>query len=94
MTHTRWAWIGVLLTPVGVLLALGLGVLIGNLLEGLLEGGSRRMWSESLWYTGDDAVKVALMIIPSWLLSLVAPAFGLWHGVGAVGRSSKKRSPP
>ena len=81
-THTRWAWVGVLLTPVGVLLALGLSVLIGNLV-GLLEGGEPvGTWSESVpWYTGDDAVKVALMIIPSWLLSLVAPAFGLWHGV-------------
>jgi invasion protein IalB len=29
-THTRWAWVGVLLAPVGVLLALGVGVLIGN----------------------------------------------------------------
>lgn len=89
-THTRWAWIGVLLTPVGVLLALGLGVLIGNLL-GLLEGGEPvGTWSESVpWYTGDDAVKVALMIIPSWLLSLVAPAFGLWHGVRASRSGSR-----
>lgn len=88
-THTRWAWVGVLLTPVGMLLALGLGVLIGSLV-GLLEGGEPvGTWSESVpWYTGDDALKVALMIIPSWLLSLVAPAFGLWHGV----RSSRSGS--
>lgn len=88
-THTRWAWVGVLLTPVGVLLALGVGVLIGSLV-GLLEGGEPvGTWGDSVpWYTGDDAVKVALMIIPSWLLSLVAPAFGLWHGV----RSSRSGS--
>jgi hypothetical protein len=81
-THTRWAWAGVLLTPVGVLLALGVGVLIGNLV-GLVEGGEPvGTWSESVpWYTGDDALKVALMLVPSWLLSLVAPAFGLRHGV-------------
>ena len=89
-THTRWAWVGVLLTPVGVLLALGLGVLIGNLV-GLLEGGEPvGTWSESVpWYTGDDALTVALMIIPSWLLSLVAPAFGLWHGVRASRSGSR-----
>ena len=89
-THTRWAWVGVLLTPVGVLLALGLGVLIGNLV-GLLEGGEPvGTWSESVpWYTGDDALKVALTIIPSWLLSLVAPAFGLWHGVRASRSGSR-----
>lgn len=37
-------------------------------------------------------MKVALMTIPSWLLSLVAPAFGLWHGVRSsrCGSSSGK----
>ena len=79
-----------LLTPVGVLLALGLGVLIGNLV-GLLEGGEPvGTWEESVpWYTGNDAQKVALMIIPAWLLSLVAPAFGLWHGVRASRSGSR-----
>jgi hypothetical protein len=88
-THTRWAWVGVVVTPVGVLLALGLGVLIGNLV-GLLEGSEVvGTWEDSVpWYTGDDAFKVALMIVPSWLLSLVAPVFGLWHGV----RSSRSGS--
>ncbi|MCU0263966.1 MAG: hypothetical protein MUF09_09910 [Candidatus Nanopelagicales bacterium] len=87
--HTRWAWAGVLLTPVGVLLALGVGVLIGNLV-GLLEGSEVvGPWQDAVpWYTGDDALKVALMVVPSWLLSLVAPAVGLWHGV----RSSRSGS--
>jgi hypothetical protein len=66
-----------------------LGVLIGSLV-GLLEGSEVvGTWEDSVpWYTGDDSLKVALMIIPSWLLSLVAPAFGLWHGV----RSSRSGS--
>lgn len=52
-THSRWAWLGVLLTPVGVLLALGLGVLIGNLLGLLDVTDPVGTWEDSVpWYRG------------------------------------------
>lgn len=73
--HTFWAWMGVALTPIAGLLGFGISAVIGYLLD--FEP------YEAPWWGGDQPWKFPIMVLPALITLMLAPAFGLWHGLKA-----------
>lgn len=69
------AWLGVALAPVGCLLGVGVSALLAYLLE--FEP------YEAPWWGGDDPWLFPVIVLPALILWMLAPAFGLWHGLRA-----------
>lgn len=73
--HTFWAWMGVAFTPVFCLIGFGISAAIAYLLD--FEP------YEAPWWGGDEAWKFPIMVLPGLITFMLAPAFGLWHGLRA-----------
>lgn len=67
--HLLWAWLGVVLCP----LCIGLAVVSMNSHESEV----------APWWSGQDLKTILLVGVPVAILSLAAPVFAMWHGVKA-----------
>ncbi len=75
---SRWAWVAVALTPVGVLLALVVSFVVAGLLDvDLFESSSLTFGENTLAYG------------PASLVSLIAPVAGLVFGIRAAREGSR-----
>jgi hypothetical protein len=82
--HTFWAWMGVAFTPVLCLIGFGISAVIAYLLD--FEPGPADM----RWWVADEPWKFPIMVLPALITFMLAPGFGLWHGLRA--RSAGSRS--